>query len=285
MIPMQSPGTIGVDSASSRSAFLRLVQKRLQYHWPASFGFTANGDLHTISAVLFLLGTAPDGTPELILNRRSPHVRQAGDLCCPGGGISPKLDLFLAKWLDLPATPLFRWPHRKWWRRYRSDDYAKLSILLTTALREGLEEMRLNPFGVTFLGPMPVQQLVLFERFIYPLAVWIDRQQRFFPNWEVDKIIRIPLADLLCAQHYGRIVMSGRVMNREPLKMSQREFPCFIHRDHDQNELLWGATYRITVSFLRAIFDFVPPDPKSLPVIHRRIDRHYLEGEPLSKNQ
>ena len=284
MITTPSSGTMGHDPASFRSAFIRLVRNRLQYHWPGSFGFTSNGDLRAISAVLFLLGTGTDGTPQLILNRRSPNVRQAGDLCCPGGGISPKLDFFLAKWLNLPTTPLFRWPYRKWWHRHRSADYDKLSILFTTALREGLEEMRLNPFGVTFLGPLPVQQLVVFHRAIYPLAVFVNRQQRFFPNWEVDRIIRIPLADLLCARNYGRIVMSGEGIDRSPLRMSQREFPCFIHRDNDQKELLWGATYRITENFLRTIFDFVPPDTDSLPIIHHRIGRHYLEGEPLSKN-
>lgn len=284
MIPKPLSGAIGLDPASFRSAFVRLVRKRLQNQWHGSFVFSLNGDFRTISAVLFLLGTGTDGTPQLILNRRSPHVRQAGDLCCPGGGVSPKLDLFLARWLDLPVTPLFKWPHRKWWRRHRRGDYAKLSILLTTALREGLEEMRLNPFGVTFLGPLPAQQLVLFQRSIYPLAVFVDRQQRFYPNWEVDKIIRIPLADLLSAQNYGRIAMSGKGIHHGPLKVSQREFPCFIHRDHDQNELLWGATYRITMNFLQTVFDFVPPDTESLPIIHRRIDRHYLEGAALSKN-
>lgn len=279
MIPKPSSGSIGSDPVSFRSAFIRLVGNRLQqYNWTGSLGFAPNGNMRGISAVLFLLGTGTDGTPQLILNKRSPSVRQAGDLCCPGGGILPKLDPFLAKWIDLPLLPLFRWPYRKLWRRYRSDGYAKLSILLTTALREGLEEMRLNPFGVTFLGPLPAQQLILFQRTIYPMAVWINRQKHFFPNWEVDKIIRIPLADLLSAENYGQIAISGKGINHGPLKMSKREFPCFIYRDHDQNELLWGATYRITINFLQTVFDFVPPDTESLPIIHRRIDRHYLQG-------
>ena len=175
----------------SSESFIRLVQERLHRPSPTTFTFNANGDLSLNSAVLFLLGTSASGEPFLILNKRSQRVRQAGDLCCPGGGIAPSIDRLLARWLNLPRMPLSRWPHGSWWRRYRKADFPKLALLLAAALREGFEEMRLNPLGVRFLGPMPAQHLVMFKRAIYPMVGWVNHQQRFFPNWEVEKIVTV----------------------------------------------------------------------------------------------
>jgi hypothetical protein len=170
----------------STQSLIRLVQERIHRQPLAPLAFNTNGDVRRISAVFFLLGQGADKEPLLILNKRSRLVRQPGDLCCPGGGVSPSIDALIAKWLHLPVTPLTRWTHGRWWRRNRRQDFSKLSLLLATALREGFEEMRLNPFGVKFLGPMPAQHLVMFKRAIYPLVGWVNRQQHFFPNWEVE---------------------------------------------------------------------------------------------------
>ena len=262
----------------SPESFIRLVQDRLHRPSPATFAFNTNGDLREISAVLFLLGTGPDGEPFLILNKRSRRVRQSGDLCCPGGGISPSIDFLLARWLNLPATPLSRWPHRPWWRRYRKTDFPKLALILAAALREGFEEMRLNPLGVRFLGPMPAQHLVMFKRAIYPVVGWVNRQRRFFPNWEVEKIVRVPVAALFDAGNYARYRISFKTGTPGAPDVPYPDMPCFVHRHKGQDELLWGATYRITEQFLETIFGHVPPMMDSLPVIHRRLDRHYLKG-------
>ena len=74
-----------------------------------------------ISAVMFLLGPARRNGPagdgiSLILNKRSAMVRQAGDLCCPGGGVTPVVDRLLAGLLKLPATPLTNWSQWSRWR-------------------------------------------------------------------------------------------------------------------------------------------------------------------------
>jgi hypothetical protein len=257
-------------------ALIRLVQDRLQTS-SATFAFNTNGDLSRISAVLFLLAKGPNGDPILILNKRSQRVRQPGDLCCPGGGISLPTDRLLARWLTLPATPLSRWPQRAWWRHHRRIDYPKLVLLMAAALREGFEEMRLNPFGVRFLGPMPAQHLVMFERAIYPLVGWVRRQRHFFPNWEVERIVRIPVAALFDAGSYARYRISFTARTRRPAATPYRDMPCFVHRCRGRDELLWGATYRITEQFLRTVFDYRPPLVESLPIIHRRLDRRYLD--------
>ncbi len=266
------------DLPQSTQSFIRLVQERLHRQDPATFTFTSNGDLRRISAVLFLLGAGPNGEPLLILNKRSGRVRQPGDLCCPGGGISPAIDCLLARWLRLPVTPLSRWPLGAWWRRHRRTDFPKLALLLATALREGFEEMRLNPFGVRFLGPMTVQHLVMFKRAIYPLVGWVNRQQRFFPNWEVEEIVRIPVAELLDPNNYARYRISFKNDFPGAAGIPNRDMPCFVHRHNGHDELLWGATYRITEQFLKTVFGHVPPSLESLPIIHRRLGRQYLEG-------
>jgi len=203
------------------------------------------------SAVLFLLGFMGEESPFpsepcLILNKRSLKVKQAGDLCCPGGSISSRLDSFLAKLLYLPGSSLSNWPYWHRWRKEQNRQARRLALLFATSLREGFEEMRLNPFGVKFLGPLPSQQLVMFQRVIYPMVCWISRQKRFSPNWEVEDIIK--------------------------------DFPCFLHEHNNSVEKLWGATFRITMVFLEIVFGFKPPDIDSLPVVHGTLDENYLTG-------
>jgi hypothetical protein len=184
--------------------FIRFVQQRLHQQGVEPFSFNFNGDFRRISAVLFLLGMDSVGHLSLILNKRSSLVRQPGDLCCPGGGITPGVDFLIARCLDLPFSPLHSWLYRKRCKRNCRFDNKKLKLLLATALREGVEEMRLNPFGINFLGRLPEQQLLMFQRSIFPLVGWVRKQQRFFPNWEVDRIVRIPVLSFFEKTNYAR---------------------------------------------------------------------------------
>jgi 8-oxo-dGTP pyrophosphatase MutT (NUDIX family) len=268
------------DIPPSTASFLRFVQDRLHCQPQEAFAFNENGDLRKISAVLFLLGPGIDGKPVLILNKRSRHVRQPGDLCCPGGGVQPSLDPFLARWLRLPAPPLSRWSKGFGWRRYREKDWSKLALLLAAALREGFEEMRLNPLGVRFLGPMAAERLVMFHRTIYPLVGWVPRQRLFFPNWEVEKIVRIPLASLLDDAEYACCRISFQDTLNGGSEIPDRDMPCFVHRANGQRELLWGATYRLTERFLATVFGYRPPAVEALPVVPMRLDHRYL-GIPM----
>ena len=233
-------------------------------------------DWQGASAVLLLLGRHPQkrrrsGEPCLILNKRSVKVRQPGDLCCPGGRVNPRLDAALAALLKLPMLHLSRWPHWRHWRKTRPHDAKRLRLLLATGVRESIEEMRLNPFGLDILGPLPAQSLVMFQRVIYPMAVWIPRQKRFYPNWEVEKIIYIPLRDLLNPAGYARYQLRFDAQSRAE---GVSTYPCFRY----EKEVLWGATYRITTVFLDYVFGFVPPDLNSLPEIHGSLSRSYLSN-------
>jgi len=233
------------------------------------------------SSVLFLLGPncgpgASSQEPCVILNKRSAKVRQSGDLCCPGGGVSARLDGFISGFLKLPGSPLRRWPFWSIWQKQYPEAAADLRLLLAGGLRESYEEMRLNPLGVKFLGPLPLQQLAMFRRDIYPLVCWVPRQKRFTLNWEVEKLVYIPLKDLLDPKNYACYRLSSEIPRKHWNNASKSDFPCFVQ----DSERLWGATYRITMAFLEIVFGFTPPEMSSLPVICGKLDRNYATGNP-----
>ncbi len=263
------------------TALIQQVAYTLQAQNSREVGFALKAvNFSTASSVLFLLGRHPHSShPCLILTKRSSKVRQSGDLCCPGGSITPRRDLVLSNLLKLPFSPLARWPHWKSWRRRNAQAARTLAILLATGLRESFEEMRLNPLRVKLLGLLPSQSLIMFDRVIYPLVAWVHRQQRFYPNWEVEKIVYIPLQELLKSENYARYRLdSGSAANGNQT-LHATDFPCFRHTNRDETEVLWGATYQITSTFLKSIFDFSAPDWTSLPVVNGTLDDNYLTGE------
>ena len=240
-------------------------------------------DPEAAAGVLLLLGsrsnnrnTSPE--PCLILNKRSLSVRQPGDLCFPGGSVTPRLDTHLAKLFSLPVTSLGRWKYWAQWKQAHPQTARLLSLFWATGLRESFEEMRLNPFGVQFLGPLPPQPLVMFRRVIYPMVAWVQRQKRFFPNWEVDKIIYIPLRDLLDVAKYRRYRLRISTGLIEPSSDSRQDYPCFYFQSERGTEILWGATYRIATLFMEYTFGFQPPRLETLPIVKGRLDPAYLTG-------
>jgi hypothetical protein len=244
-------------------------------------------DSRKASAVLFLLGQCPradepGSLPCILFNKRSQQVKQSGDLCFPGGSIAPTTDAVTARLLSLPFFPLGRWSYWKDWQSQRKEEAARLALLLATGLREGLEEMRLNPFGTQFLGPLPPNALQSFQKVIYPLVVWIRHQQKFFPNWEVEKMVSIPIQDLLSPSGYVCYRMHFESYSGRDFEAVQ-DFPGFLHQDGDDREVLWGATYLIVMTFLEIVFGFSQPDMDSLPVIDGLRDEHYFSGRAKKK--
>lgn len=240
-------------------------------------------DKTALSSVMFLLGrlAVEDGsTPEIciVLNKRSKDVRQSGDLCCPGGTVEAKLDPYLAKLLSLPYSPLTRWPLWPDFRASQPEKAGLLSLLLAAALRESWEEMRLNPLGIRFLGPLPPQRLLLFKRVIYPMIGWIHRQRHFVPSWEVEKIVAIPLRSLLNPWNYANYRLHVPPEVEKKLDRGVQDMPCFLYQHQNRTEILWGATYRIVMHFLELTFGFKPPGIKTLPVVLGIMDENYLNG-------
>lgn len=266
-------------------AVMQQISRALDHASPNKGVFSKNAvDFSIASAVVFLLGTPVEENGfssdlSLILNKRSLKVKQPGDLCYPGGSISSRLDSFLAKLLYLPGSPLTRWPYWSKWRMQRHRETKTLALLFATSLRESFEEMRLNPLGVNFLGPLPSQRLVMFRKVIYPMVCWAQGQKRFFPNREVERVVFIPIKNLVNPSNYALYRLRLEMPSRDENKPGSMDYPCFIHRNKDESEVLWGATFRITMVFLEIVFGFKPPGMASLPVVHGTLTEYYLTGD------
>lgn len=237
-----------------------------------------------LSVVFFLIGLyrqAPDRPlePCVILNKRSSKVRQPGDICCPGGGIAPRFDHFAARLLRLPLSPLRYWDYYRFWQQQTPQSIPRLRLLLATALREGFEEMRLNPLGVHFQGALPPVNLVMFKRRIHPLVGWVNRQRYFFPNWEVARIVRIPIRDLLNPDGYIGLRLKMTYRGAQGGGSELQDFPAFRYQTSAGTEILWGATYRISMRFLKRVFGFVPPDAGSGSIVEKCLAEDYLTGK------
>ncbi len=131
---------------------------------------------------------------------------------------------------------------------------------MAASLREGLEEMRLNPFGVEFLGALPSQRLVMFKREIYP-AGWLDSEIKsaFSPIGRLRRSYTYH-----CERYWIQTAMpdTNSILKPKAVDIAhEKEFPCFLHHGNGTTEVLWGATYRITMVFLKLVFGFTPPDP------------------------
>ena len=235
------------------------------------------------SAVLFpLSGKCPNSgsshNPCLVLNKRSRVVKQPGDLCFPGGAISLGLDMKLAQFMRLPFSPLSRWPYWSKWQKERPGQARRLSLLFATSIRESFEEMALNPLGVQFLGPLPSQRLVMFRREIFPFVGWIRNQGRFITNREVEKIVHIPLRELLNKDNYAQYKLLFNAPKGSEKSGVFQHFPCFLHRTMMGTDVLWGATYRIIMVFLELIFGFKEPEMDGLEVVNGVIDEKYYRN-------
>ena len=142
--------------------------------------------------------------------------------------------------------------------------------------RTVLEEMGLNPLGVKFLGPLPPEELQMFDRVIYPMVGWIARQRHFLLNWEVERIVYVPIQNLLNPHNYACYRLSMAPHSENTQGGQTQDFPCFRHETENQREVLWGATYRIVMAFLELVYGFKPPSLHRLPIIHGYLDNRYF---------
>ena len=269
------------NTSNLKKHILRVLYKKNQHE--QVFSRDVHDPLNT-SGVMFLLGKQSNenrSSPEpcLILNKRSRKIRQAGDLCCPGGSIAPRLDSYLAKLLTLPVFPLARWPYWSQCCEQRPHEARLLALLFATSLRESFEEMRLNPLCVEFLGPLPSERLRMRQQIMYPMVAWISRQKRFVPNREVEKIVYIPLRNLLNPAYYARYQLDIAPHYEKEIEQATDDFPCFLHQNQKETERLWGATYRVVMTFLELVFGFKPPDTASLPIVPGILDENYFTGQ------
>lgn len=240
-----------------------------------SNGLQAKGERRLKAGVLLPLHYSGKGLV-IHLVKRSKLVSQAGDLSFPGGMLNPFLDRILMHLIRFVYPPIMTGGALRYARKRGKSAFSTISLFFANALRESWEEVRLNPLNVEFLGPLPSYDLYLFQRSIFPLVGLIKKNPRFRSNKEVEKVIAIPLCDFFDAKHYAACILrkpDGSTLNRT----DRRELPCFIHNDIDgQQEIIWGATFQIIMSFLTTVFDYQISPSYSQRIIEKKIKPSYL---------
>ena len=223
-------------------------------------------------------GEQAPGEYVFLLNKRSKKVLQPGDLCAPGGGIHPFLDSFTQKMLRFKLLPGVGGPGLEPARRRGKETYDQILFLLGNALRESWEELRLSPFNVEFLGPLPTYSLSSRRWIIFPLVGRVKHSWQPKLSWEVEKIVPIPLADFFNPQNYA--IYSLEVPEKLMAQgiPSPWEFPCLVHREEGEEEILWGATFKVIQTFFQIVFRFSLLQPDGGQVIRRPLASNYLTG-------
>ncbi len=225
------------------------------------------------AGVLLLLGKYPAPSDwksryYLLLNKRSANIQQPGDLCFPGGHPNRWIDLISSHLVVPHILPLRKSPAFKTQKKNDRKSFTIIKYFLGNVLREGFEEIRLNPFKVGYLGALRCYRLEPFRRVIFPLVGVMKEEVRLRPNWEVDKILRIPLMSLFNHDNYARYELKVRGEFKEIFKSEVVSYDCFIHYEDGQpDEILWGATYKIVMSFLKVVFQFSPPYNNIHPIV------------------
>jgi 8-oxo-dGTP pyrophosphatase MutT (NUDIX family) len=223
-------------------------------------------------------GEKAAGQYVFLLSKRSRSVQQPGDLCAPGGGSHSWLDSFSEKLLHFGLLPGVGGPGLEPAKRWGKETYEKILFFLGNALRESWEELRLSPFNLEFLGPLPTYCLQSRRWIIFPLVGRVKHSWRPKLSWEVEKIVSIPLESFFHPENYA--VYSLEV----PEKLAAHgipnpwEFPCLVHRENGEEEILWGATFKVIQTFFKIVFDFIFPSPDSRSVIHKPLASNYLSG-------
>jgi 8-oxo-dGTP pyrophosphatase MutT (NUDIX family) len=213
-----------------------------------------------------------------LLSKRSQRVQQAGDLCAPGGGIHPFLDPLFEKILRFGLYPWVRGPGLEKAKLRGKETYRRILFLLGNSLRESWEELRLSPFNIDFLGPLPTYGLESRRWTIFPLVGRVRRTWKPKLNWEVEKTVAIPLQAFFQPDNYALYSLEVPKELVGPEIRNPWQFPCLIHNDHGEQEILWGATFSIIQTFFRIVLDFTFPFPDSGRVIHKPLSLNYFSG-------
>jgi len=223
-------------------------------------------------------GRNDSGRYVFLLNKRSKKVQQAGDLCAPGGGIHPFLDKLSQKILRSGLLPLARGPGFHWAKRREKGIYEKILFFLGNALRESWEEIRLSPFNVEFLGPLPTYRLRSRRWIIFPVVGRVKRAWPYRLSGEVEKIVSIPLQAFFLPGSYALYSLEVPENLLAQGIPNPWNFPCLVFGEEGDEEILWGATFHIIRTFLKIVCDHPLPFPNGQRVIRRPLVSNYLSG-------
>jgi len=227
---------------------------------------------------LFFMENGAGGEFAFKLIKRSTSVVQAGDLSCPGGMLHPLADEIFRPFIASGLLPVLRGKPRQYLKDKGFSHYRQVTLFLANALRESWEEIRLSPFNVQFLGPLPCNPLLAFTRIIFPLVGFIKQDGPGRTNREVEKIVNIPLREFYNENNYCTYTIESEYPLQNNVA-ARREFPCFTAFDeHGNEEILWGATFFIIVNFLNTVLGFELPDSHTQRTFKKVLKAEYITG-------
>ena len=238
------------------------------------------GEKVTASGVLVPLEWDASGREyAVVLNKRSIYVQQAGDLCFPGGGTDRRLDRILSRLLGWGILPTERSePLRKLLRASPLEREVFLFIY-AGVLRESWEEMRLPPWRVEYLGGLPTLWMQSFPRVIFPVVGWIRSGWKARPNWEVESVLRVPLRAFFDPSNYGICRFAITPASEGSQESLDWEYPCLVVNDSGGEEILWGATFRILISFMERVFELAAAEINPERRVAKELSPHYFTGK------
>ena len=97
-------------------------------------------------------------------------------------------------------------------------------------------------------------------------------------NKEAEKIISIPLEAFFYPDNYAVYsleVPENLIAQGIP---NPWEFPCLVHQEDGDEEILWGATFEVIRSFFQIVFDFSFPASDAQRVVRRPLASNYFSG-------
>jgi hypothetical protein len=239
------------------------------------------GEKYAASAVLLPL-ELDHGSHEfgVILNKRSAHVQQAGDLCFPGGGTDRRFDRLLSRLLAWRVLPTGRSEPLRKLLRVSPRSREVFLFVLSGVLRESWEEMRLPPWKVEYMGALPTLWMQSFPRVIFPVVGRVRSGWKARPNWEVESVLRLPLRAFCEPSNYAICTFLVHSPSGQEEGTIEWEYPCLVIDDPAGEEILWGATFKILANFMERVFDLPISRMKPSRRILKELSPYYFNGKP-----
>ena len=94
----------------------------------------------------------------------------------------------------------------------------------------------------------------------------------------MEKIVSIPVETFFCPANYALYSLEvPESLIRQGIP-NPWEFPCLVHKQDGEEEILWGATFEVIQTFFRIVFDFPFPTANTQRIVQRPLASNYLSG-------
>ena len=161
----------------------------------------------------------------------------------------------------------------------RDSEKGILGMVVAAALREGWEEMRLPPWRVEYLGSLRTHRLQSFPKIIFPVVGRTTGRWQARPNWEVEKVVRVPIRSFFDPANYALVdLIVPPPLNRNN-DLGWSALPCMVVEDSNHKEILWGATFNIIIEFLRIVLDLPLELLDTQNKVEKDLPVHYFTGK------